>query len=58
MEPARTLRKAMNTEKSEGEDFWSPAYALIDTPLRQTGSRSKRQVPVTIRTEMLVRLRA
>ncbi|MFF7169695.1 hypothetical protein [Streptomyces pseudovenezuelae] len=31
MEPARTLREAMNTEKSVSADFWSPAYELIDT---------------------------
>ncbi|MET7573370.1 hypothetical protein ABZT04_33470 [Streptomyces sp. NPDC005492] len=31
MEPARTLRKAMNAEKSVGADFWTDAYALIDT---------------------------
>ncbi|WP_181801443.1 hypothetical protein [Streptomyces shenzhenensis] len=31
MEPARTLRKAMNAETSVGADFWSPAYKLIDT---------------------------
>ncbi|MFF4057702.1 hypothetical protein ACFYZ0_18335 [Streptomyces sp. NPDC001708] len=31
MEPARDLRKAMNVEKSVGADFWTEAYALIDT---------------------------
>ncbi|MBK3639491.1 hypothetical protein [Streptomyces sp. MBT33] len=31
VEPARTLRKAMNTEKSVSADFWSPAFELIDT---------------------------
>ncbi|MFJ1552746.1 hypothetical protein [Streptomyces mirabilis] len=31
MEPARTLRKAMNAEKSVGPDFWTDAYVLIDT---------------------------
>jgi len=31
MEPARDLRKAMNAEKSVGADFWTEAYALIDT---------------------------
>ncbi|MGW5788055.1 hypothetical protein ACWEWK_29195 [Streptomyces sp. NPDC003757] len=31
MEPARTVRKAMNAEKSVGPDFWTEAYALIDT---------------------------
>ncbi|MFG3132829.1 hypothetical protein ACGFZU_34675, partial [Streptomyces tendae] len=31
MEPARTVRKAMNAEKSVGADFWTEAYALIDT---------------------------
>jgi hypothetical protein len=30
MEPARTLRKAMNANKSAGPEFWSEAYALID----------------------------
>jgi hypothetical protein len=30
MEPARTLRKAMNAEKSVGADFWTEAYVLID----------------------------
>ncbi|MEU9781468.1 hypothetical protein AB0H92_10925 [Streptomyces phaeochromogenes] len=30
MEPARTLRKAMNSEKSVGADFWTDAYALIN----------------------------
>ncbi|MHC3456066.1 hypothetical protein [Streptomyces prasinus] len=31
MEPARALRKAMNAEKSVGPEFWTEAYALIDT---------------------------
>ncbi|WP_409097635.1 hypothetical protein [Streptomyces galilaeus] len=31
VEPARTLRKAMNSEKSVGADFWTEAYTLIDT---------------------------
>ncbi|MFJ4880160.1 hypothetical protein ACIP93_33800 [Streptomyces sp. NPDC088745] len=31
MEPARTLRKAMNSEKSVGPEFWTGAYALVDT---------------------------
>ena len=31
MKPARDLRKAMNSEKSVGADFWTDAYALIDT---------------------------
>ncbi|MGV9509321.1 hypothetical protein ACWDQZ_27350 [Streptomyces tendae] len=31
MEPARDLRKAMNTEKTVGAEFWTEAYALIDT---------------------------
>ncbi|OVZ99446.1 hypothetical protein B9W64_37250 [Streptomyces sp. CS159] len=31
MTPARDLRKAMNAEKSVGADFWTEAYALIDT---------------------------
>ncbi|MEU5978532.1 hypothetical protein [Streptomyces sp. NPDC047315] len=31
MEPARDLRKAMNAEKSVGPDFWTGAYALINT---------------------------
>ncbi|MFF8399837.1 hypothetical protein [Streptomyces sp. NPDC016172] len=31
MKPARDLRKAMNAEKSVGADFWTDAYALIDT---------------------------
>lgn len=31
MKPARTLRKAMNSEKSVGADFWTDAYALVDT---------------------------
>ncbi|MEE1764385.1 hypothetical protein [Streptomyces sp. SP18BB07] len=31
VEPARGLRKAMNAEKSVGPDFWTEAYALIDT---------------------------
>ncbi|MET7814216.1 hypothetical protein ABZT26_25635 [Streptomyces sp. NPDC005395] len=30
-EPARDLRKAMNAEKSVGAEFWTEAYALIDT---------------------------
>ncbi|MCG8971796.1 hypothetical protein [Streptomyces sp. CL12-4] len=30
IEPARTLRKAMNAEKSVGPDFWTEAYVLID----------------------------
>ncbi|WP_406356289.1 hypothetical protein [Streptomyces sp. NBC_00658] len=28
---ARDLRKAMNAEKSVGPEFWTEAYALIDT---------------------------
>ncbi|MEV5666291.1 hypothetical protein [Streptomyces flaveolus] len=28
--PARTLREAMNAEKSVSADFWSEAYVLID----------------------------
>ncbi|WP_328349707.1 hypothetical protein OG800_03150 [Streptomyces sp. NBC_00445] len=31
VEPARGLRKAMRAEKSVGPEFWSDAYALIDT---------------------------
>ncbi|MFE1206196.1 hypothetical protein ACFW5V_31405 [Streptomyces sp. NPDC058762] len=31
MEPARDLRKAMNAEKTVGAEFWTEAYALIDT---------------------------
>ncbi|MFG2408798.1 hypothetical protein ACGFR8_31530 [Streptomyces brevispora] len=31
MTPARTLRRAMNMEKSVGADFWTGAYALINT---------------------------
>ncbi|MFF7759002.1 hypothetical protein [Streptomyces griseorubiginosus] len=31
MEPARTLRKAMNAEKAVGADFWTEAYELIGT---------------------------
>ncbi|MFE3644834.1 hypothetical protein ACFXOM_28310 [Streptomyces sp. NPDC059169] len=31
VKPARDLRKAMNSEKSVGADFWTDAYALIDT---------------------------
>ncbi|MFQ6146730.1 hypothetical protein ACLMNJ_27255 [Streptomyces seoulensis] len=31
MTPARTLRKAMNTERSVGPEFWTDAYALINT---------------------------
>jgi hypothetical protein len=31
MTPARDLRKTMNSEKSVGADFWTDAYALIDT---------------------------
>jgi hypothetical protein len=31
MKPGRDLRKAMNAEKSVGADFWTDAYALIDT---------------------------
>ncbi|CAL9326620.1 hypothetical protein [Streptomyces sp. SudanB91_2054] len=31
MTPARDLRAAMNAEKSVGADFWTEAYALIDT---------------------------
>ncbi|MFI8860422.1 hypothetical protein ACIGW5_28035 [Streptomyces prasinus] len=31
IEPARALRKAMNAEKSVGPEFWTEAYALIDT---------------------------
>ncbi|MFE2181385.1 hypothetical protein [Streptomyces sp. NPDC059455] len=31
MEPARTLRKAMNAHKGTEPEFWSQAYALIDS---------------------------
>ncbi|MDH6629421.1 hypothetical protein M2271_007257 [Streptomyces sp. LBL] len=31
MEPARTLRKAMNAEKAVEPEFWTDAYALINT---------------------------
>ncbi|CAM5237167.1 Lipoprotein OS=Streptomyces griseomycini OX=66895 GN=FHS37_006655 PE=4 SV=1 [Streptomyces griseomycini] len=31
MKPARDLRKAANADKSTGPEFWSEAYALIDT---------------------------
>ncbi|MFE9400101.1 hypothetical protein [Streptomyces flavidovirens] len=31
MEPARELRKAMNADEGAGPEFWSEAYALIDT---------------------------
>lgn len=31
MEPARELRKAANADKETGPEFWSEAYALIDT---------------------------
>ncbi|MET8696933.1 hypothetical protein ABZV65_30835 [Streptomyces bauhiniae] len=31
MGPARTLRKAMNSDKTVGPEFWTGAYALIDT---------------------------
>ncbi|WP_392750331.1 hypothetical protein [Streptomyces sp. LN590] len=31
IEPARDLRKAMNADKATGPEFWSEAYALIDT---------------------------
>ncbi|MEU2969049.1 hypothetical protein ABZ687_29230 [Streptomyces ardesiacus] len=31
MEPARDLRKAANAHKETGPEFWSEAYALIDT---------------------------
>ncbi|MFJ9719708.1 hypothetical protein ACIRPQ_27940 [Streptomyces sp. NPDC101213] len=31
IEPTRTLRKAMNAEKSVSPEFWTEAYALIDT---------------------------
>ncbi|MEU5181110.1 hypothetical protein AB0G49_13770 [Streptomyces longwoodensis] len=30
LEPARTLRKAMNADKRVGPDFYSEAYALVD----------------------------
>ncbi|MFD5589346.1 hypothetical protein ACFWII_36855 [Streptomyces sp. NPDC127063] len=30
MGPARTLRQAMNAEKSVGPEFWTEAYRLID----------------------------
>ncbi|MFF8884033.1 hypothetical protein [Streptomyces flaveolus] len=30
LEPARTLREAMNAEKSVSADFWTDAYVLID----------------------------
>ncbi|MFB6629983.1 hypothetical protein ACFCWY_08815 [Streptomyces sp. NPDC056362] len=31
MGPARELRKAANADKTAGPEFWSEAYALIDT---------------------------
>ncbi len=31
MRSARTLRKAMNANKTVGADFWTEAYKLIDT---------------------------
>ncbi|WP_228044744.1 hypothetical protein [Streptomyces ferrugineus] len=31
MKPARDLRKAANADKGTGPEFWSEAYALIDT---------------------------
>ncbi|MFF8696198.1 hypothetical protein ACF08W_28705 [Streptomyces sp. NPDC015144] len=31
MKPARDLRKAANADKETGPEFWSEAYALIDT---------------------------
>lgn len=31
MKPARDLRKAANADKDTGAEFWSEAYALIDT---------------------------
>ncbi|MGW2471351.1 hypothetical protein [Streptomyces bauhiniae] len=31
MGPARTLRKAMNADKTVGPEFWTGAYALINT---------------------------
>ncbi|MCD9904583.1 hypothetical protein LUR56_39915 [Streptomyces sp. MT29] len=31
MKPARDLRKAMNAHEGTGPEFWSEAYALIDT---------------------------
>lgn len=31
VDSARDLRKAMNAEKSVGPEFWTEAYALIDT---------------------------
>ncbi|TGN75445.1 hypothetical protein E5083_17255 [Streptomyces bauhiniae] len=31
MKPARTLRTAMHADKSVGAEFWSGAYALINT---------------------------
>ncbi|MFJ4084929.1 hypothetical protein ACIP2Z_39050 [Streptomyces iakyrus] len=31
MNPARDLRKAANADKETGPEFWSEAYALIDT---------------------------
>ncbi|MFJ3224053.1 hypothetical protein ACIPJS_11855 [Streptomyces sp. NPDC086783] len=31
MKSARTLRKAMNGDETVGADFWTEAYALIDT---------------------------
>ncbi|SEE85357.1 hypothetical protein SAMN05216483_6800 [Streptomyces sp. 2131.1] len=31
MKPARDLRKAANADKKTGPEFWSKAYALIDT---------------------------
>jgi hypothetical protein len=31
VDSARDLRKAMNADKSVGADFWTEAYAMIDT---------------------------
>jgi hypothetical protein len=46
MKPARDLRKAMNTEKSVGADFWTEAYVLIDAMEKGIAVGDDQGVPV------------
>ncbi|MEU7291751.1 hypothetical protein AB0A76_00880 [Streptomyces exfoliatus] len=55
MKPARDLRKAANADKSTGPEFWSEAYALIDTMEKgiAAGKDLGAEAPVTNRPDVL-----
>ncbi|MFD9394197.1 hypothetical protein ACFWBB_26695 [Streptomyces sp. NPDC060000] len=56
MKPARDLRKAANADKETGPEFWSDAYALIDTMEDGIAVGEDQGVPaggVTNRTDVL-----